>query len=153
MTTEPTTVRRTIEVSLDTKPVAAELRRTADALNGAADRIDPSDTAATGVALIAGERARQQTDEGYTVEHDLDHDQNELGRAAYGYMIAASLVGELSIPEVLAAETPEGWPWDFESWKPDIHDAVPNLVKAGALIAAEIDRRLAGTVRATESTS
>jgi len=31
------------------------------------------------------------------------------------------------------------WPWDEEWWKPD-NDAVRNLAKAGALIAAEIDR-------------
>lgn len=31
------------------------------------------------------------------------------------------------------------WPWDEEWWKPS-EDPVRNLVKAGALIAAEIDR-------------
>lgn len=33
----------------------------------------------------------------------------------------------------------EGWPWRDEDWKPS-NDRVANLVKAGALIAAEIDR-------------
>lgn len=33
------------------------------------------------------------------------------------------------------------WPWDEASWKPD-NDPVRTLVKAGALIAAEIDREL-----------
>ncbi len=32
-----------------------------------------------------------------------------------------------------------GWPW-FDGWKPDLSDPIRNLVKAGALIAAEIDR-------------
>jgi hypothetical protein len=30
------------------------------------------------------------------------------------------------------------WPWSFEWWKPK--DRIRNLVRAGALIAAEIDR-------------
>lgn len=31
------------------------------------------------------------------------------------------------------------WPWDEEWWKPSL-DPIRNLEKAGALIAAEIDR-------------
>jgi hypothetical protein len=31
------------------------------------------------------------------------------------------------------------WPWDQDWWKPS-PDPIRNLVKAGALIAAEIDR-------------
>jgi hypothetical protein len=37
---------------------------------------------------------------------------------------------------------PTGWPW-LEGWEPDLLSAIPNLVKAGALIAAELDRLLA----------
>jgi hypothetical protein len=33
----------------------------------------------------------------------------------------------------------EGWPWDEKWWKPSTNP-IRNLVKAGALIAAEIDR-------------
>lgn len=32
------------------------------------------------------------------------------------------------------------WPWDADAWKPT-QDPIRQLVKAGALIAAEIDRR------------
>lgn len=32
-----------------------------------------------------------------------------------------------------------GWPWDAKWWKPS-DDPIKNLVKSGALIAAEIDR-------------
>ncbi len=42
---------------------------------------------------------------------------------------------EGQITEMMATS----WPWDEEWWKPD-NDAVRNLAKAGALIAAEIDR-------------
>lgn len=31
------------------------------------------------------------------------------------------------------------WPWDENWWKPSL-DPIRNLVKAGALLAAEIDR-------------
>lgn len=34
------------------------------------------------------------------------------------------------------------WPWAKEFWKPDSTDRVKELAKAGALIAAEIDRIL-----------
>jgi hypothetical protein len=37
---------------------------------------------------------------------------------------------------------PPNWPWDAKWWKPSV-DHVRNLVKAGALIAAEIDRMIA----------
>lgn len=36
-------------------------------------------------------------------------------------------------------EAPDEWPWDVSWWKPSA-DPERNLVKAGALIAAEIDR-------------
>ena len=32
------------------------------------------------------------------------------------------------------------WPWDLEWFKPSPYDRIRELVKAGALIAAEIDR-------------
>jgi hypothetical protein len=34
---------------------------------------------------------------------------------------------------------PSSWPWDYDWWKPS-DDPIRNLTKAGALIAAEIDR-------------
>jgi hypothetical protein len=34
---------------------------------------------------------------------------------------------------------PDDWPWDWRFWKPSV-DPIRDLVKAGALIAAEIDR-------------
>ena len=45
---------------------------------------------------------------------------------------ARTSVGELPAPA-------HDWPWGSEYWKPS-EDPVRNLVKAGALIAAEIDR-------------
>jgi hypothetical protein len=37
---------------------------------------------------------------------------------------------------------PEEWPWFQERWKPTPDNRIRELVKAGALIAAEIDRML-----------
>lgn len=92
----------------------------------------------TGVELIAMERIRQIKDEGWTPDHDDEHSMAQMSLAALCYVIiAASLVrlGRLCVIE----RVPEEWPWDRKWWKPT-RDPVRNLVKAGALIAAEIDR-------------
>lgn len=93
-----------------------------------------------GTDLIAAERQRQIDTEGWTPEHDDAHTGFELIRAAMAYCAAAeaSSLG----PEAAAATRaviPGWWPWSQEWWNPDV-DPVRNLTKAGALIAAEIDR-------------
>lgn len=98
----------------------------------------------TGVELIADERYRQIVVEGWTAKHDDQHIGGELSWAAEAY----ASVGSATIRGALAEEFPaemmlsEGlWPgdWKEEWWKPS-DDPIANLVKAGALIAAEIDR-------------
>ncbi len=86
----------------------------------------------TGVELIAAERERQITQEGWTPEHDDVHDGGEMAEAARCY-IPTSFSGELSDSPL------DEWPWEPEWWNPS-DDPIRNLVKAGALIAAEIDR-------------
>lgn len=83
-----------------------------------------------GVDLIAQERARQVAEEGWTPEHDDAHIHGELVKAAVTYTYAFT--------ERAPTQPPGNWPWAQRWWKPD--DRVRNLVKAGALIAAEIDR-------------
>lgn len=91
----------------------------------------------TGIQLIAEERHRQINDEGWTSEHDDQHDTAQLSGAAACYAIAAN---ELASPvPYINQPTPSLWPWSLEWWKPG-NDPVRCLVKAGALIAAEIDR-------------
>lgn len=85
----------------------------------------------TGAKLILAERNRQVFVEGYKPENDLEYGQDEIPQAAIVY-IASSAKYEL------ASEVP--WPWDAGYFKPTT--PIRNLVKAGALIAAEIDRRL-----------
>lgn len=91
-------------------------------------------TVHSGSALIARERERQVTKEGWTPEHDDAHDRRELASAAYCYI---KLGGGSSTEPPTAV--PWEWPFEDEAWKPS-KAAVRNLVKAGALIAAEIDR-------------
>lgn len=85
---------------------------------------------------IVQERSRQVESEGWTPEHDDSHVNRELSRAAACYAVGQ--------PDIIL--TFEGgqkgsvkvWPWHRDWWKPS--DARRNLVKAGALILAEIER-------------
>ena len=100
-----------------------------------------------GAEMIAAERRRQVEAEGWTPDHDDEHDACELTQAAVAYAIHA--VGEkngVCWPEDDQG-APIGWPWHPSWWKPS-GDPIRNLVKAGALIAAAIDRlQRAGEVR------
>ena len=71
---------------------------------------------------IAAERRRQIEGEGYDPSHDDGYTMSELLRAAVSYIKGF----------------PEAWPWHSKFWKP--RDERRNLVKAGALIVAEIER-------------
>lgn len=82
-----------------------------------------------GIKLIAQERQRQIEVEGFTEQGDEEYDFNQLKDAAVAYLLA--------IKEPLFA-CDEYWPWDKEYFKPK--DYKSNLVRAGALIAAELDR-------------
>ena len=82
-----------------------------------------------GAQLIAAERQRQVSVEGWTPQHDDDRDDSELTMAATCYIQSSWS------PHLKHARPPKLWPWSGEWWKPT-HDAVRDLVKAGALIAA-----------------
>lgn len=91
--------------------------------------------------MIAAERRRQIEAEGWTSEWDRHHLGEELARAAACYafpywMRPMHRVGEFQVT------VPAYWPWAPKYWKPCKEDRVKELVKAGSLIAAEIDRIL-----------
>lgn len=86
-----------------------------------------------GADLILAERRRQM--EVWSAEHDDKHQDGELAQAAFCYLSSYAL--DLEDRKMM----PEGWPWEAEWWKPS-DDMMRDLVKAGALIAAEIDRIL-----------
>jgi hypothetical protein len=85
----------------------------------------------SGVELITAERQRQVTQEGWTSEHDDEHRDGELCLAALCYAQSALYGKHLLGRRAL-------WPWGEVAWKPK--SPVEDLVRAGALIAAEIDR-------------
>ncbi len=78
---------------------------------------------------VIAERQRQITAEGWTPEHDDKHSVGEMAMAASCYAIGGQY-GKGVIPM--------GWPWYKKWWKPSSERR--NLVKAGALILAEIER-------------
>lgn len=95
-----------------------------------------------GTYLIAQERMRQVSQEGWTAEHDDEHSAGEMARAAACYALPKDIrentIWHHQLLEYL-------WPWEFAWWKPAEKKLTPakrirELVKAGALIAAEIDR-------------
>lgn len=80
---------------------------------------------------VTAERMRQISVEGWTPEHDDEHDDGEMAMAAACYA-EASVFGNAT------EATPSAWPWAPEWWKPS--DQRRNLIKAAALIVAEIER-------------
>lgn len=103
------------------------------------------EAANSGVGLIASERERQVSEEGWSPEHDDTHTEGELAEAAACYAMPTiwreATVNQNTdtslIEYLLDGLSLQGW----SSWfKPSPENRVRELVKAGALIAAEIDR-------------
>ncbi|MCW5727212.1 hypothetical protein [Parvibaculum sp.] len=100
----------------------------------------PRDTAKA-LFDILNERARQIHAEGWTPEHDDEHDKGEMAMAAAAYAwIAADTDDARAAPlgSRLSGHAPALWPWDRKWWKPK--SPRYDLVRAGALILAEIER-------------
>ncbi len=109
-----------------------------------------------GTDRIAAERDRQIDELGYTQDHDLQHDDGDLPFAA-AVLAAPGTIYLLRVEPHAAihpehgdggrVEWVEPWPvgWDRKPVdRSDPLERVEELTKAGALIAAEIDRVLAG---------
>lgn len=88
-------------------------------------------------AMIAEERRRQVSEEGWSHQHDDRHVHGELSDAAACYAIGEKESWQSEERECLF---PLLWPWDLSWWKPCKDNRIKELVKAGALIAAEIER-------------
>ena len=84
---------------------------------------------------VLAERERQKTVEGWTAEHDDKHNTGDLAKAAACYAVAASWPDSNRLSK---GALPLGWPWDAEGFKSTTRRR--DLVKAGALILAEIER-------------
>ncbi len=79
---------------------------------------------------VQAERKRQVEVEGWTPEHDDEHNGGELADAAACYALSAAGWSTYAARE--------RWPWPLEWWKPST--ARRDLVKASALALAEIER-------------
>ena len=98
-----------------------------------------------GIELIAEERQRQIDVEGYSEQHDSQHPTSELIYAAIAYIESAKVgincmeMGNTEENEIMRRKTEMGrhYPYGW-TFKPSTN--VRDLVKAGALIAAAIDR-------------
>lgn len=79
---------------------------------------------------VLAERERQICQEGWSPEDDDAYEDDELADAAVCYI--------QGFDTWVYGESLQRWPWALQWWKPTTQRR--NLVKAGALILAEIDR-------------
>jgi hypothetical protein len=116
--------------------------------------MDPNDVltaiaTVTGMALVnaprgthdvLAERQRQVESEGWTPEHDNEHADGSLALAAARYALAGSSDGRTIGDELDPSLSARLWPrsWHASWWKPK--DRRRNLVRAAALLIAEIER-------------
>ena len=91
----------------------------------------------TGVDYIELERAEHFTKHGWTPEHDDQHRDGELVDAAIAYCMSADGNGAERGAIMF-------WPtgWDTKYFNETPTDSIATLARAGAMIAAEIDRQL-----------
>ena len=111
----------------------------------------------TGIELVAAERTRQVSEEKWHPSNDVKWDRiapNNLTRAAISY----ATVPNTRVMVKVTAETPEkfgripkDFPWGPASWKPTPDDRIRELVKAAALLVAQIDVLIAVKNESTSS--
>lgn len=122
----------------------------------------------SGVDLIIAERARQITDENWTAEHDDEHVSGELALVAalYATPVLLYCVETQYVNRITFIDPwPEGWDEGYDKRPHPGHGNViganedlpskkriRQLVKAGAFIAAEIDRLLPAPAGMEEGT-
>lgn len=102
-------------------------------------------TSISGAKLIMNERIRQVTDKGWSAHHDDQHDLADFILASHAYSTAGAAAAQPTNPKLDGKGyrpnegSPVIWPWELSAWKPS-DDPIRNLEKAGALIAAAIDK-------------
>ncbi|MHB5920064.1 hypothetical protein [Klebsiella pneumoniae] len=123
-----------LEKAQQTEKTLESRNRRLDGINTAAEkRIAELEfrTVTAAAAEVLAERKRQVSAEGWTPGHDDEYEHGELADAAGCYALSSELFD-------CAGEPPRPWPWPDEWWKPT--NRRRDLVKAGALILAEIER-------------
>ncbi|SHE66416.1 hypothetical protein SAMN02745157_0663 [Kaistia soli DSM 19436] len=96
------------------------------------------ETPSQAMADVMAERWRQIDGEGRTREHDDLHNTGEMARAAACYALSAGRLEDEEQDHLARLAVRHGWPWAWSWWKPK--DRRRDLVRAGALIIAEIER-------------
>ena len=93
-----------------------------------------------GAERIAAERKRQIEAEGFTASYDDENSHGEMALTAtcYAMPVFRRYLTTWQQTFILDAH----WYWDRKWWKPTPNNRIRELEKAGALIAAEIDRLL-----------
>lgn len=124
--------RITVVLGADFDRIEAERDALQLLLNERDEQLDESTAAARDVF---SERHRQVAAEGWTVVHDNSHQNGQLARAAACYAVSGSSDQSDQTAALLVSLA---WPWDENWWKPTSKRR--DLVKAGALILAEIER-------------
>jgi len=92
------------------------------------------------IDLILAERVRQSMVEDYTIIHDDEHTEGQLALLAAAYVLSSreDLLGpSMSTTRKSLRLILMSYRWSF---KPK--DPIRDLIRAGALILAELDRRL-----------
>ncbi|EOX9904570.1 hypothetical protein ACPZLB_004884 [Pseudomonas aeruginosa] len=124
---------RSVVLYLRTEPTDDDLRAIHDGLRSLAAA--PGKEVPQAWLDVQAERRRQITAEGWTPEHDDEHDNGEMARAAACYALAGSSAPSDGTAALLVSLA---WPWDEQWWKPST--ARRDMVKACALGLAEIER-------------
>lgn len=91
---------------------------------------------------VLQERNRQQSVEGFTIEHDDAHSDRGLLKAAQAYVehvrSRSWTIGDYGAHNYQTDPPPICWPWERSWWKPK--DSRRDLVRAAALLLAELER-------------
>lgn len=116
------------------------------------ERAERAEGASKAIHDVVTERRRQVAEEGWLPEHDDAHSGGELALAGGWYAfnsvyrgpdcIGNVADGDCEANSLFRARRGHGayqWPWGMSWWKPS-EDPRRDLVKAGALILAEIER-------------
>ena len=98
--------------------------------------MEKDDEGKTAIDLVVAERARQIDVEGFSPAHDDRYRNDELATAAACYALPISIsdkeVWGTSLIDLM-------WPLEADWWKPE-QSRIRNMVKAAALLIAEIER-------------
>lgn len=120
--------------------VRAIIRGTREHDEAQRGKVEQAIAGSRGTVDVAAERVRQILDEGFTSGMDDDYCDRSLGRAGACYAIFALDTDVYRAKK----KVPPLWPWSKNWWKPTSRRR--DLVKAAALLIAEIDRLDRGEV-------